>query len=110
MEYICGNCRLFNPATSTCAVRIMNAGITYRDIPVDEDDFCLWEELGVADQIQEVRFWVEDPKTGQKINGDGRLKIQYPEGFFGDPLTNVDWSGMPGKTPGVRIVNKPEIL
>ena len=66
-------------------VRIVHEGVTWRDIPVDPKDKCLWEDLGVADQIQQVRFWVED-ELGNPTAGNGRVKIEYPEGFFKDPI------------------------
>jgi hypothetical protein len=30
-----------------------------------------------------VKFWVED-KEGKKTSGEGTVKIEYPEGFFGN--------------------------
>lgn len=83
MERICKNCRLFDGPTSTCSVRILAAGQTLRDIPVDPKDSCLWEKLGVADHIKDVRFRVIDPVTGQPTNGNGKVVIEYDKDFFG---------------------------
>lgn len=83
VERICKNCLLFSPKTETCSVRVLYAGEKYKNIPVDPKDSCLWEELGIAEHIQQVRFWVEDD-AGNKTNGNGTVKIEYPEGFFPD--------------------------
>jgi hypothetical protein len=83
MERICKNCRLFNPDDSSCSVKLVNGTDVIRDLPVNANDSCVWEDMGLADFIQEVRFWVEDPETGKKTDGNGLVKIQYPEGFFG---------------------------
>ena len=34
-------------------------------------------------EVQEVKFWVED-EEGNKTKGDGTVKIEYPDKFFGD--------------------------
>lgn len=83
MERVCKNCRLFDGPTSTCKVRLIVGGRVFRDVPVSPSDGCLWEEMGVADQIKEVRFRVVDPKTGEPTTGQGKVLIEYPEGFFG---------------------------
>lgn len=49
-------------------------------MPVDPGDFCHIEELGI--EIKEVRWWVED-KEGKPTEGNGVVKIEYPEEFFG---------------------------
>jgi hypothetical protein len=77
---ICGTCRLFNKNTETCAVSILLEGKQYH-MPVSPTDSCHMEELGI--EINQVRWWVEDPKTGESIDGNGVVKIEYPEGFFG---------------------------
>lgn len=82
MQRICKNCRLFNEPDGTCSIRILHQGVVWRDIPVDPNDECLWEELGIADHIQQVRFWVEDD-NGEPTKGNGTVKIEYPPGFFG---------------------------
>ena len=33
--------------------------------------------------VEQVRWWVEDPETGNPTDGNGTVKIEYPEGFFG---------------------------
>jgi hypothetical protein len=38
------------------------------------------DELGI--DVKQVRWWTEDEK-GQKTDGNGVVKIEYPEGFFG---------------------------
>jgi len=79
-EKICGNCRLFNYKNSTCGVAILYEGQQLH-MPVDKKDKCHMEELGI--EVQQVRWWVEDPKTGSPTNENGVVKIEYPEGFFG---------------------------
>lgn len=89
MKKICKNCALFNKQNNTCQVKIVYGPEVIRDVPVDPKNTCLWEQMGVADLIQEVRFWVEDPKTGEKTDGNGIVKMQYPEGFFGAPNHSI---------------------
>ncbi len=84
MERICENCRLFDGQTSTCKVRVLVAGHVYRDIPVLGSDTCIYEDLGVADYSQEVRFKVQDPITGEPAT-TGKVTIEYPTEFFGAP-------------------------
>src|SRR5690242_8518535 len=81
IEPICKNCRLFDPGTGTCRVTILHEGTRY-NLPVSPNDRCHMDELGI--EVKEVRFWVEDPATGEKTKGKGVVKMQYPEGFFGD--------------------------
>lgn len=76
----CGNCLLYNRSEQTCGVAILMDGQKYH-LPVDPEDKCHMDELGI--QVQQVRWWVEDPKTGEKTDRDGIVKIEYPEGFFG---------------------------
>ena len=80
MEPICGNCLLFNRGNETCKVAILIEGKTMY-MPVSQKDKCHMDELGIP--VEHVRWWVEDPKTGQAVDGDGTVKIEYPEGFFG---------------------------
>jgi len=93
MDKKCKNCRLFNSKDGLCAVVILHNGERIH-LPVDADDDCFYENqftatdaLGRKDsfkvEVQQVKFWVEDPKTGEKIDGNGVVKIEYPEGFFG---------------------------
>lgn len=92
MDRICKNCRLFDHHSRTCAVRLVNGTEVIRDVPVDPYDTCLWEDMGLAEFIREVRFWVEDPTTGEKTDGNGQVKIQYPSEFFGEDKPNIDES------------------
>jgi len=81
---ICKNCRLFDPANSECSVLILYEGEKQK-IPVEPDDVCFFlQKEDLTPLIQEVKWWVEDPKTGEKVDKDGIVKIEYPEGFFGD--------------------------
>ena len=80
IEKICGNCQLFNKNTESCAVSILLEGQQYH-MPVSPTDTCHMEELGI--EIKQVRWWVEDSKTGEQTDGNGVVKIEYPEGFFG---------------------------
>lgn len=83
IEHICGNCRLFDGTTSTCSVRLLVMGETFRDVPVGTKDQCLWEELGLADEIKEVRFKTIDPMTGEGTNGYGKVVMECDKDFFG---------------------------
>lgn len=68
---------------------------------MEPDDDCLYETeyfdpvLKVintfSDDVKEVKFWVEN-ESGEKTDGDGTVKIEYPEGFFGeeDPFDSED--------------------
>lgn len=90
IDRICKNCRLYDPANSECKVVILHEGSRI-NLPVEAKDRCFFEqeffdpEVGDFvdfNEIKEVKFWVEDDK-GQKAN-QGTVKIEYPEGFFGD--------------------------
>jgi hypothetical protein len=83
IEHVCGNCRLFDGPSSTCSVRLLVMGQTFRDVPVDPKDKCLWEELGVADHIKQARFRCIDPMTGRGTDGNGMVVIEYEDDFFG---------------------------
>ncbi len=85
MDRICKNCLLYDGATSTCGVKLLILGKVLRNIPVDPHDHCLWEEVGLADHIEEVRFRVVDPNTGHQTEGKGKVVMEYTdEHFFGD--------------------------
>lgn len=91
IKKICNNCRLYNPEQHNCSVVILHEGQRHR-IPVSPEDACFFEGEyfdpttkaidSFAAEIKEVKFWVEN-KDGEKIDGDGVVKIEYPEGFFG---------------------------
>lgn len=80
MEPICGNCLLFDRKNEVCKVAILVEGETL-NMPVSAKDRCHMDELGIP--VEQVRWWVEDPTTGKATNGNGTVKIEYPEGFFG---------------------------
>jgi len=80
IEQICGNCLLYNQDKKECRVAILLNGIEYH-MPVSVKDFCHMDALGIP--VQQVRWWVED-NEGKPTIGNGTVKIEYPEGFFGD--------------------------
>jgi hypothetical protein len=97
IDKICNNCKLFDPASSTCSIVVLHEGERHR-LPVLAEDPCFFEgeffdantkamESFVED-VKEVKFWVEDDE-GQKTKGDGHVKIEYPEGFFARNLTEL---------------------
>lgn len=91
---VCGNCQLYDPSKSQCSIVILMEG-KRQHIPVDPEDKCFFENEFTAihdgkaetfipaDEIKQVKWWVEDPKTGKKTDGNGKVKMEYPEGFFG---------------------------
>jgi hypothetical protein len=85
IEPICNNCRLYRREKGECGVAVLVDGKKYH-LPVFPGDHCHMDELGI--EVKEVRFWVEDPKTGKPTEGDGKVKIEYPVGFFGDQRVN----------------------
>jgi hypothetical protein len=97
VERICGNCRLFNPQTLECSVVILHEGERHR-IPVDPTDSCFFEDEyfdptskameNFVDDIKEAKFWVENEK-GEKTDGNGTVKIEYPDGFMGKGLKDL---------------------
>lgn len=94
IQKVCKNCKLFNPSTSECSVVIIHEGQRCK-LPVIAEEACFFEGMyfdpttkameSFSEDIKEVKFWVENEK-GEKTNGDGVVKIEYPEGFFGDEL------------------------
>ncbi len=103
IEPICNNCRLFDPHKGECKVSILHEGKSVH-LPVSPEDKCFFETEFTAKQprfnddgryignkqvkfkteVKQVRWWVEDPDTGEPTKGDGVVKIEYPEGYFGD--------------------------
>jgi hypothetical protein len=84
VEEICGNCRLYDRNEKNCRVVILYKGERLK-IPVDPTDKCFYQGKFIAApvpfqeevfnvEIQQVRFWEEN----------GKVKIEYPEGFFGE--------------------------
>lgn len=80
VEPKCKNCLLFNRAKGECKVAILVNGKEYH-MPVSPEDRCHMDELGIP--VEQVRWFVVDPKTGKPTSGDGIVQIEYPEGFFG---------------------------
>ena len=97
IEKICNNCKLFDPGTSTCSIVVLHEGERHR-LPVLAEDPCFFEGEffdasskameNFVDDIKEVKFWVEDEK-GEKTDGDGVVKIEYPKGFFSRNITEL---------------------
>lgn len=92
IERICKNCRLFNENREVCSVIVLYEGDKI-NIPMDPNDTCMYESSyfdpttkameSFSEDIKEVKIWVENDK-GEKVNGDGIVKIEYPDGFFGN--------------------------
>jgi hypothetical protein len=92
VERICRNCKLFDASKSECAIVVLHEGQRHR-LPVLAHEPCFFEGAyfdpttkaveDFAGDIKEVKFWVED-KHGQKTDGDGTVKMEYPEGFLAD--------------------------
>lgn len=93
VEPICGNCKLYDGKSGMCQIVILMEGRRVK-LPVDPDDSCFYQENGYfdpttkatedfTDEIKEVKFWVED-KEGKKTKGNGVVKMEFPEGFFGE--------------------------
>lgn len=79
-EPICKNCLLFDSSKEVCKVAILIEGKKF-NMPVNASDRCHMDELGI--EVNQVRWWVENPNTGEKIEKDGVVKIEYPNDFFG---------------------------
>lgn len=62
-----------------CKVAILVDGV-HRNLPVFPEDNCHLEELQIS--VDQVR-WFEDEQDKNKI------KIEYPEGFFGKENSGV---------------------
>jgi hypothetical protein len=65
-------------------------------IPVGPKDLCFYKnkfvsiaQNGVEEvfqpEIDQVRWWVEDPITGEQTDKNGVVKVQYPNNFFPEP-------------------------
>ncbi len=81
IEPKCKNCLLLDREKSHCKVAILIGGKEYH-MPVFQEDNCHMDALGIP--VQQVRWWVEDPKTGKPTDGNGVVKMEYPKEFFGD--------------------------
>jgi hypothetical protein len=91
IDRICRNCKLFDPKRLECSVVILHEGQRLR-LPVDATDVCFFEQeyfdptteaMENFNEIQEVKFWVEDEK-GEKTDGNGVVKMEFPTNFFGN--------------------------
>lgn len=92
IKRICKNCKLYDPQQNHCSVIILHEGARVH-LPVDPADPCFYEGEyfdpttkaieNFADDLKEVKFWVEN-EEGQRIGGEGIVKMEYPEGFLGD--------------------------
>lgn len=77
----CGNCYLFDKEKEICKISILIDGKKY-NMPVEANDNCHMLELDIP--VEQVKWWVEDPNSGEKIDKNGIVKIEYPENFFGN--------------------------
>lgn len=71
---------MFNRQNETCSVAILIEGKKHH-MPVSAEDNCHMDELGIP--VEQVRWWIEDPNTGEQISKNGVVKIEYPDNFFG---------------------------
>ncbi len=94
LEPICDNCRLYDPGKGVCSIFVLVDNQKLQ-VPVNPDDRCIYLDLptkqdktitkeDITEEIKQVRWWTEDPETGEKTNGKGVVKIEYPPGFFGN--------------------------
>ena len=100
IEPTCKNCKLFDAKQKRCAVIVIYEGEKY-NLPVEANDSCFYESEFLAlneenqietfkPDVQEVKFWVEDPITGEKTDGPGTVFIEYPPAFFGNKNTKLE--------------------
>ena len=93
IEPRCRNCKLYDWEAKVCKVIILYQGSRI-NVPTDPNDLCLYEdkftEISPDGKIKEfsvkpeqVKMWVENPITGKRA-AKGVVKIEYPEGFYGD--------------------------
>ena len=97
IEKICRNCKLYNGKKGECAIVVLHEGERHH-LPVLAEDPCFFEgqyfdpttntKEDFVDEIKEVKFWVENEK-GEKIDGNGIVKIEYPKGFFAPIIDKV---------------------
>lgn len=78
IEPICNNCLLYDRKNGTCKVAILIDGDELH-MPVFPGDHCHMDELGIP--VEQVRWFIEDEKG--KPSEKGKVKIEYPVGFFG---------------------------
>jgi len=72
-EPLCKNCLLYDKSKGNCKVAVLINGKTLH-LPVSPDDLCHMDQLGIP--VEQVR-WFQDE------NDNNKVKIEYPEGFFG---------------------------
>lgn len=96
IEKVCRNCLLYDGKKGLCRATILMEGQRI-NLPMYPNDPCFFEEEitvknekgEVIDrftpQVQEVKWWVEDPNTGKKSN-KGVVKMEYPPDFFGKEI------------------------
>jgi len=99
LKHICANCQLYDMENRYCKVVILFEGKRIHP-PTEPESYCLFEdeyeaidEKGNIDkwkpEIQEVKWWVEDPNSGEKSDS-GVVKIEYPIGFFGKDKESLE--------------------
>jgi hypothetical protein len=82
VEPICKNCLCYDGNKGLCKVVILINGNRF-NMPVFPDDRCHMDSLGI--EVQQVRWWTED-QHGNPTTGKGTVKMEYPDGFFTEPL------------------------
>lgn len=93
LEHKCKNCGLFDKGNGVCRVVVLHAGERIL-VPMLAEDDCFYENKFIAinedgtreefiPEVDNVRFWVED-EEGKPTDGEGTVKIEYPDGFFGE--------------------------
>lgn len=92
IERVCKNCKLYDTKREVCSIIVLHEGKKL-NVPMEPEDACLYETEyfdpttkaieSFTDEIKEVKMWVENDK-GEKTDGDGVVKIEYPDGFFGE--------------------------
>jgi len=75
----CGSCYLFDREKEVCKISILIDG-KKMNMPVSAGDDCHMLELDIP--IEQVKWWVEDPQSGEKTDKNGIVKIEYPKNFF----------------------------
>jgi hypothetical protein len=80
IEPKCKNCLLADREKGQCKVAILVNGKEYH-MPIFPEDLCHMDQLGIP--VEQVRWFVTDPKTGKPTSGNGTVQIEYPQGFFG---------------------------
>lgn len=84
VEPLCKNCLCYDGQKGICKVVVLINGKRF-NMPVFPNDHCHMDQLGI--EVQQVRWWNEDSQGRRCEEGKGKVKIEYPEGFFTEPLT-----------------------